>query len=106
MSGIRRYTATLAATVIVFGLVITGETAATADPISDLSAAAVEALRNLGVPIPGQTSLPFPGVRYQDDIAVDHGDVYVIDGRTETVLKLAVGESQPITMPFGDRLPR
>lgn len=97
----RRYTARLAAaTAIAVGVGITGVAPASADPMSDLSAAAIETLRDLGVPLAGQTALPFPGVRWQRGIAVDQGDVYVIDGGSKNVLKLGVGEDRPITLPF------
>ncbi|MEV0947905.1 hypothetical protein [Rhodococcus sp. NPDC049939] len=103
MFGDRRYTAGLATTMAIgLGVGIAGATPAAADPISDLSAAAIETLRELGAPIAGQTSLPFPGVRWQRGIAVDRGDVYVIDSASKNVLKLGTEDSRPVTLPFGE----
>ncbi|OBG19262.1 NHL repeat-containing protein [Mycobacterium sp. 852002-51057_SCH5723018] len=54
-------------------------------------------------PRPGgqQTVLPFTGLTYPRNLAVDStGDVYVADSWSNRVLKFAAGSSQPTLLPF------
>jgi hypothetical protein len=48
-----------------------------------------------------QTLLPFTGLTYPSDMAVDAaGDVYVTDSENNRVLKLAAGSNQQAVLPF------
>lgn len=50
---------------------------------------------------PKPTVLPFTGVTYPGGVAVGGaGDVYVTDGRTDRVLKLAAGSTEQTVLPF------
>lgn len=50
---------------------------------------------------PVQSTLPFPGLRQAESVAVGPaGDVYVADGDSERVLVLAAGASGPQAVPF------
>jgi len=52
-------------------------------------------------PAARQTVLPFAGLTYPSGIAVDAaGDVYVTDGWSDRVLKLAAGSNEQTVLPF------
>ncbi|CQD16936.1 Serine/threonine-protein kinase [Mycobacterium lentiflavum] len=84
-------------------------TVVTPDPLVQIGKASLpftvlkESTTPSSAPIPAgrQTLLPFPGVTYPRDIAVDgQGNVYVTDSWNGRVLKLAVGASEPMVLPF------